>query len=99
MFTRQKIRKGEIICNYDGEVCTYKELKEREKKTCYILEFKFQEKLWGIDVTTEDCSIGRLINHSKKMQNIKPVLKVTEGKPLIRFIALRNIDKDDELIF
>ena len=31
------------------------------------------------------------------MQNIKPVLKVTEGKPLIRFIALRNIDKDEEL--
>ena len=64
----------------------------------YILEFKFQEKLWGIDATTEDYSIKRLINHSKKMQNIKPVLKVTEGKPLIRFIALRNIDKDEELL-
>ena len=24
----------------------------------YILEFKFQEKLWGIDATTEDYSIG-----------------------------------------
>ena len=24
----------------------------------YILEFKFQEKLWGIDATKEDCSIG-----------------------------------------
>ena len=33
------------------------------------------------------------------MQNIKPVLKVTEGKRLIRFIALRNIDKDEELYY
>ena len=33
------------------------------------------------------------------MQNIKPVLKVTEGKPLIRSIALRNIDKDEELLY
>ena len=35
-FTRKKIRKGEIICNYDGEVCTYKELKERKKNTCCV---------------------------------------------------------------
>ena len=33
------------------------------------------------------------------MQNIKPVLKVTEGKPLMRFTALRNIDKDEELLY
>ena len=33
------------------------------------------------------------------MQNIKPVLKVTEGKLLIGFIALRNIDKDEELLY
>ena len=24
----------------------------------YILEFKFQEKLWEIDATKEDCSLG-----------------------------------------
>ena len=30
---------------------------------------------------------------------MKPVLKVTEGKPIIRFIALRNIDKDEELLY
>ena len=36
VFTRKKIRKGEIICNYDGEVCTYKELKGRKKNTCCV---------------------------------------------------------------
>ena len=32
----------------------------------YILEFKFQERWWGIDATKDDCSMGCLINHSKK---------------------------------
>ena len=41
MFTRQKIGKGEIICNYDGEVCNYKELKERKKNTCVGLGVTF----------------------------------------------------------
>ena len=27
------------------------------------------------------------------------VVKVKEGKPLIMFIALRNIDKDEELLY
>ena len=33
------------------------------------------------------------------MQYIKPVLKVKEGKPLINFIVLRDIDKDEELLY
>ena len=33
------------------------------------------------------------------MQNVKPVLKVKEGKPIINFIALRDIDKDKELLY
>ena len=41
----------------------------------YILEFKFQGKLWGIDATKEDCSIGRLINHSKKNAEYKTSTK------------------------
>ena len=64
----------------------------------YILELKFQEKWWGIDATKDDCSMGHLVNHSKNMQNIKPVLKVKEGKPLINFIALRDIDENKELL-
>ena len=46
VFAREKLQKGEIICTYDGEVCTYKELHKRN--TCclgkgvifYSLNFK-----------------------------------------------------------
>ena len=36
----------------------------------YILEFKFNEKWWGVDATEEDGFIGHLINHSKSFKNI-----------------------------
>ena len=33
------------------------------------------------------------------MQNVKPVLKVKEGKPIINFMSLRDINKDEELLY
>ena len=86
-------------------MCSYSELQKRQTKynLCgagsYILEFKFKEKWWGIDSTEDDCSFGHLINHSKKLQNIKPVLNVKQDKPLINFVALRKIEKDEELLY
>ena len=93
VFAREKLQKGDFICTYDGKVYTYKQLHKRKLEYMlsgagsYILEFKFQEKWWGTDATKDDGSMGHLINHSKKLQNIKPVLKVEEGKPLINFIV------------
>ena len=63
----------------------------------YSLEFKFNEKWWEVDATKEDGSMGCLINHSKRFKNIKPILKVEQGKPIIKFISLRQIAKDEEL--
>ena len=105
MFAREKLQKGDFVCAYEGELCTYKELHQKNQEYMlsgagsYILEFKFQEKWWGVNATKDDCSMGRLINHTKKGQNIKPVLKVKEGKPVINFIALRDIDENEELLY
>ena len=105
VFAREKLQKGDFICTYEGELCTYKELHKKTQEYMlsgagsYILEFKFQEKWWGVDATKDNCSIGHLINHSTKRQNIKPVLKVKEGKPVINFIALRDIDENEELLY
>ena len=35
----------------------------------------------------------------KKIQNIKPILRVEEDKPVIVFVALRKIDKDEEILY
>ena len=103
VFAREIIEKGKIICTYNRELCSYSELQKRQTKynLCgagiYILEFKFKEKWWGIDAIEDDCSFGCLINHSKQLQNIKPVLNVKQDKPLINFVALRKFEKDEEL--
>ena len=64
----------------------------------YILEFKFKEKCWAIDVTKEDESFSRLIKHSKRKPNVKPVVMPKEGVPVIFFLATRNIAKDEEIL-
>ena len=105
VFTRQNLEKGKMICNYVREACCFKELQKRKKEYMlqgagnYILEFKFNEKWWGVDATEEDGSMGCLINYSKNFKNIKPVLKVEQGKPIIKFILLRQIAKDEELLY
>ena len=65
----------------------------------YILEFKFNEWRWAIDATEENGSYGRLINHSKLSQNIKPVVHVRKGKPIVIFVALRDIKMNEELLY
>ena len=47
----------------------------------------------------EDGSIGRLINHSKKFQNVKPVFGHKNGMPFIYFLAVSDICKDDEILY
>ena len=59
----------------------------------YILEFKYNEQRWAIDATEENGSYGQLINHSKLSQNIKSVVHVRKGKPVVIFVALIYIKK------
>ena len=86
VFAREKLQKGEIICTYDGKVCTYKELSQRKQEYMlsgagsHILEFKFQEKWWGIDTTKDDCSMGHLINHSKQNAECQACVKSKRGQ-------------------
>ena len=96
--------KGKFICNYDGELCTFKELRKRKQSLhsragSYILEFKFNEKWWAIDATKEDGTLGRLINHSKRNKNIKPVVRNNNGYPDVYFVVLKDINKDEELVY
>ncbi len=106
MFAARNINKGEIICNYNGELCPYNVFSKRQKmydilgEGSYILEFKFKEKRWGIDATKDDNSFGRLINHSSKsLRNVKPVVGHKKGQPFIYFVAITNILKHKELLY
>lgn len=105
MFARRDIVKGEHVCEYKGELCTYKVFKERHRKYdmagkgSYILEFKYREQRWAIDATKDDNSVGRLINHSKRFPNIKPQVADKRGKPYVYFVAISDIPEDCELLY
>ena len=64
----------------------------------FVLEFKFQDKKWALDATIEDGSFGHLINHSKKFQNVKPIVLNLKGKPSDFFYSNKR-HKDEELLF
>ena len=74
MFARQNLEKGEIICKYEGDVCCFEELQKRKREYMlkgagnYILEFKFNEKWWGVDATNEDGSMDVLLTIQKKFK-------------------------------
>ena len=105
VFARNEIKKGDIICQYEGGLWSYKTMVKRNKQyeKCqsgsYILKFKFKEKHWAIDATKEDESFGRLINHSKRKPNVKPAIMPKEGVPFISFLATRDIAKDEEILY
>ena len=105
VFARKQISKGENICEYKGQLCSFSEYRRRHAKYnqtgkgSYILEFKFREKRWAIDATENNNSFGRLINHSREKSNIKPTVGSNNGQPYIYFVAISDILKDEELLY
>lgn len=66
----------------------------------YIYEFTYRKVRYCVDATRDDGSHGRLINHSRKRPNCKPEVYVDDDLiPHIVMIALRDIDKGEELLY
>lgn len=105
VFAGRQFKAGEFICKYEGELCSYSVFRDRIPVYnnlgfgSYILEFKFKEKRWAIDATKEDGTLGRLINHSRLLNNIKPVVGVKDEIPYVYFVAIRTILKGEELLY
>ena len=106
VFAKIPIKKGEVICEYEGELCPYHVFRRRhlqynrDGKGSYILEFKYREKRFAIDATRDNKSFGRLINHSKHNANIKPhVAADKSGNPYVYITAVTNIKAEQELLY
>ena len=97
--SRRPIKKGDILCSYDGELITHSEGTRRSETSCFLFFFKFKEKSFCIDATNENCTFGRLINHSRKKANVKPVACDVGGKPGIVFQAKVDIAENTEILY
>jgi histone-lysine N-methyltransferase SETD8 len=107
VFSKIKFREGDIVCEYEGELIGKKELERRqkmynknpEKYGSYVFEFCAGNKIMAIDATTAYRTFGRLINHSAKYMNVKPVKFRMRTGWGIQFVALRDIVDGEQLLY
>lgn len=108
VFATKDLEKNTFVVEYAGKLLNGKEAIEIEKNYaqnndvgCFMLFFKFKEKKYCIDATVENCSVGRLINHSKKKtkENIKPRIQMYDDLPRIVFFSTKKILENEELFY
>ncbi len=114
MVATRRFSKGDIVCDYHGKIITAAEgramIQDIHDEAGFLFFFKAGQRDLCIDAQTFPCechpdadTIGRRINHSSKMPNLKPfhcVLKVNgEDKVVVLFKALQDISVDTQLKF
>lgn len=101
--TTDHFQKGDTVCAYEGELITGHEGRRRNRQysehACYLFFFKYKGNDLCLDATKETFDFGRLINHSRKCKNIKPVASEIGGIPGILFKALTDIHPGTELLY
>ena len=104
--TTKIIKKGERVCQYVGELISYREGCKREVKLdpslgSYMYFFQKGNRRLCLDATDEKKfpSFGRLINHSKKKANVNPCVVGSIHSPEIWFFALRDIAIGEEILY
>ena len=105
---------GPVVCDYHGPVVSGKEGENIHKNTTgketgYIFFFRNSKgQPMCIDAHSDRChchpdkrTFGRLVNHSKKKSNIKPLHCVVEGEitDVILFIATKDLPVGEEVLF
>jgi len=88
LYAGRAFRKGAYLLDYTGELITQKEADRRG--TRYLFEVSGR---WVIDGEGEE-NIARYINHS-----CEPNIEAVEEDGCVKFYALRDIAKGEELTF
>jgi len=98
-------KKDCFICEYSGDLIKLDAAKSREAEYalsgagCYMYYFKWNKEVWCVDATKPTGRYGRLINHSRKAPNCKTKVFEYNGNPRLIFIALRDIDINEEILY
>ena len=102
----EDILMGDFTVEYAGDLIDRGEAERKEEEyekdpTTGSFMFFFREgsKRYCLDATKETLRLGRLINHSSKMSNIKPKIFMLDKEPRLVFFASRKIFAGEELLF
>ncbi|CAB1431615.1 unnamed protein product, partial [Pleuronectes platessa] len=83
VFATQPIEPGAFVLEYRGELLSVEDCRSRhysEKQSTFLFEFLWQNRIWCIDASKEDGSLGRLVNDNHKSPNCT-IKKMTNWKP------------------
>ena len=104
VFVLRPFVKDEFLLPYIGELISEKEGFQREKRMtsdqgCFLFFLIHNGIPLCIDATTEDGNLGRLLNHSRTNRNCVPKRMIINERPYIYFIAARDINEGEELLY
>ncbi|XP_065670587.1 N-lysine methyltransferase KMT5A-A isoform X4 [Hydra vulgaris] len=106
VFTKQSLKKGDLVCEYAGDLISLKEALQREKDYeknpelgCYMYFFDYKDKKYCVDATKETGRLGRLLNHSKTNSNVCTKLFPIGNTPHLILVAQKDIACDQELLY
>uniref|UniRef100_A0A915KRN0 [histone H4]-lysine(20) N-methyltransferase n=1 Tax=Romanomermis culicivorax TaxID=13658 RepID=A0A915KRN0_ROMCU len=104
--TSRKLRRGEFVVEYKGDLLERHAGLHREKLYsldenigCYMYYFEYGGKQYCVDATAETPYFGRLVNHSYKKPNCAAKVVEVGGVPRLILTALRTIDVGEELLY
>nr|XP_049588466.1 uncharacterized protein LOC125976693 isoform X16 [Syngnathus scovelli] len=67
-----------------------------EKESTFLFDFEWQNHYWCIDASTEDGSLGRLVNDNQKSPNCT-MKKIVNDEPHLCLFAIKNIEMGTEI--
>ncbi|XP_039865655.1 histone-lysine N-methyltransferase SETD5-like isoform X1 [Simochromis diagramma] len=102
IFTTVPFQKGDFLLEYRGKLITKEECERRHRVyhdslKVFMFEFKFDGKLWCVDASQEDGSLGRLVNDNHISPSVKMKILDINGKPHLCLFASRDISPGEEI--
>ncbi|XP_039865678.1 uncharacterized protein LOC120720108 isoform X3 [Simochromis diagramma] len=102
IFTTVPFQKGDFLLEYRGKLITKEECERRHRVyhdslKVFMFEFKFDGKLWCVDASQEDGSLGRLVNDNHISPSAKMKILNINGKPHLCLFASRDISPGEEI--
>ncbi|XP_020915878.1 N-lysine methyltransferase KMT5A-A [Exaiptasia diaphana] len=105
VFALKTFERGDLVCEYAGDLIDVNTAREREKKYgenkdigCYMYYFAFGNKKYCVDATEESGRLGRLLNHSVNGNCTTKVISIKED-PCLILIAAKHINPGEELLY
>jgi len=104
--TTKSFKKGEFVLEYVGDIIDIasaekREIEYSEDETIgsFMFYFKYKEKTYCLDGTLDSGRLGRLLNHSCKHPTLIAKVITVEELPRLIFVAFRDIEIGEELLF